>query len=300
MNSYLRGYVLVSLACCILSTHQANAQVPSLCVKQHIAAVKRDGIALGIAATDADALISKVARSIGLSQSVAVVPCSFSSKAVSWYARNIPEVPNGEYVIYNPDWVREVIGKDQIQAIALFGHELGHFVNRHFDTRQDLTLKEKETEADHFAGCAVARLKGSFSALESLLSRLRREEPDSSYPSRLASIESARNGFQDCGGDVAKRCRKPEHGLDGWGFETTITRNSNWRGGGGSQPGYCSELVAAVRSEFPNASEVETRSSNESTRDSCSPFRCIQYQYTCSVTVRGRPIYKEAESTSCP
>lgn len=297
----MRKYFFRALVAMLLGGFQYHvlAQVPSLCVKQHIAAVARDGTTLGIALGDAEALIARVARSIGLSQSVSVVPCRFSSKAISWYARNVPDVPNGEYVIYNPDWVREVIGKDEIQAIALFGHELGHFVNRHFDTRQDLTLKEKETEADHFAGCAVARLKGNFATLENLLSRLR-TEVDANYPNRLTSIESAKKGYADCGGDVAKRCRKPEHGLEGWGFETTFTRNSNWRGGGGSQGGYCAELTATARNEYPNAVEIDTRSSSENTRDSCSPFRCIQYQYTCSVSVRGRPIYKEAESSSCP
>lgn len=97
-----------------------------------------------------------------------------------------------------------------------------------------------------------------------------------------------------------KRCRLPEHGVENWRLANTVTRSSNWRGGGGSQPGYCLELAAEVRQEFASSTVVEVKSSSETTRDSCAPFRCIQYQYTCSVVAKNDPIYKEAESESCP
>jgi hypothetical protein len=229
---------------------------------------------------------------------VTVVPCSFGEKASAWLGKPSDDSQEGEYIIYNPDWVREILGKDKIQAVALFAHELGHFLNADFTTRRNMPRRDKERDADHFAGCAVAKMSGDFSRLEDLLSRLRLEK-DTFYPDRLSSIESARKGFELCGGSTAKKCRLPQHGIESWGYEKTITRDSNWRGGGGSQPGYCAELRVQLQSEYPDAQEQETITSSEQTRDNCAPFRCIQYQYHCTVTVRGKPLFKELESKSC-
>ncbi|MBB3220377.1 hypothetical protein [Pseudoduganella umbonata] len=292
----LFNYFLITL---LGASGPSIAQVPTLCVSQHLALIKKDGKQLGIAPDEASELIGRVARSIGLSQTVTTVPCHFFSKAAAWNARDNAGIPDGDYVIYNPDWVREVIGSDRTQAIALFGHELGHFVNRHFDTRQYLSSIDKEKEADRFAGCAVARLKGDFAALDNLFKRLR-GDVSADYPDRLSSLESARGGYGDCGGDAARRCRRPEHGLERWGTETIVTRSSNWRGGGGSQPGYCAELAAVVRVQSAPLALIETINSSETSRDSCAPFRCIQYEYTCSVSVKQDPVYKEVESASCP
>lgn len=45
-------------------------------------------------------------------------------------------------------------------------------------------------------------------------------------------------------------------------------------------------------SETAHTFEVVTR--NENTRDTCSSFRCIEYQYFCTVRVKGEPVYLEA------
>lgn len=266
------------------------------CVSTYMAAKKSDQI-LGIAATDAERHVSRVAQSIGLKRPVIVVPCTSIQKAYAWPGE--PGKSEGEYIIYNPTWVREVLGKDEVQAIALFGHELGHFYNADFTSRKNLSRQQQELDADRFAGCAVARTSGDFAKLEDLLSRLRLEK-DAYYPDRLSSIESAKEGFKECGGIANKKCRLAENGVERWGFETTVSRNSNWRGGGGSQPGYCAELQAQLRQEYPDAQETDVRASSEDTRDSCRPLRCIQYQYQCTVTVRGRPVFRELESKSCP
>ncbi|QCP12087.1 hypothetical protein [Pseudoduganella umbonata] len=188
----LFNYFLITL---LGASGPSIAQVPTLCVSQHLALIKKDGKQLGIAPDEASELIGRVARSIGLSQTVTTVPCHFFSKAAAWNARDNAGIPDGDYVIYNPDWVREVIGSDRTQAIALFGHELGHFVNRHFDTRQYLSSIDKEKEADRFAGCAVARLKGDFAALDNLFKRLR-GDVSADYPDRLSSLESARGAME--------------------------------------------------------------------------------------------------------
>lgn len=272
---------------------------PALCVSEYLAKRKTEQ-SLGIAAADAERLVSEVGQSIGLRRNVTVVPCPFAEKAYAWLGKPSDDLTDGEYIIYNPDWVREILGRDRIQAIALFAHELGHFLNADFTSNINKPRREKERDADHFAGCAVAQLSGDFSKLEDLLSRLRLEN-DSLYPDRLSALESARKGFEKCGGGrVVRKCRLPQHGVESWGYERTITRDSNWRGGGGSQPGYCAELKEQLQTEYPDAQELLTITSSEETRDDCQPFRCIKYQYHCTVTVRGKPIFKEQESKNCP
>ncbi|MCR5867730.1 hypothetical protein [Aquincola sp. J276] len=276
---------------------QAAAQ-SAACVSTYLAKRKSEPT-LGIAASDAERLVSRVARSLGLMRPVTVVPCTFAEKAHAWVGKPDDDSPEGEYIVYNPDWVREVLGKDEVQAVALFGHELGHFLNGDFTTRKGLPRSQLERDADRFAGCAVARLSGDFSRLENLLARLRLEK-DAVYPDRLTSIQSAKEGFDACGGAVVKKCRLPDHGVESWGYDVVVSRSSNWRGGGGSQPGYCAELQAQLRGEYPDAQEVITRSSSESSRNTCAPFNCPNYQYHCTITVRGKPVFKELESKKCP
>lgn len=284
---------LVSLLCMSDLAYAQSTQ----CVNSYFAARKANR-ALGISAPDAEQLVSAVAQSIGLSRSVTVVPCTFIEKAYAWPGDE--EVPEGEYILYNPTWVREVLGTDKVQAVALFGHELGHFLNGDFTIRKEVPRQQRELDADHFAGCAVARMPGDLSRLQDLFSRLRLKTGSVDYPDQLKSIDRAKEGFSACGGAAIKLCRLPEHGVERWGFETTISRSSNWRGGGGSQPGYCAELGAQLRQEHPDAQEFETRTSSEDIRDTCQPFRCIQYQYTCTVAIRGRPVFREMESKNCP
>jgi hypothetical protein len=199
----VRLSILSSLLLVAMTTAHAQDPTPAeLCIKNYFASFKKTGRSLGISVSEADDLVHKVAKSIGMSEQITVVPCSYASKAGAWSINSDPEVTSGEYIIYNPVWIREVIGNDQFQAIVVFGHELGHFVNRHFDARAGLPSVQKEAEADRFAGCAVARMRGQFSSLRELLSRLRSEEKTSNYPDRFASIESARSGFVDCGGNT--------------------------------------------------------------------------------------------------
>jgi hypothetical protein len=188
--------ILLSLK---LGSHAAGAQAWTLkpCMEQ----VSTQHDAFEIPASEAEALINQVAKSIGLvGVDVHVVSCELADKAYAYVSDGNEEgVPAGKYIVYNPAWLREVIGKDQVQAGALFGHELGHLLNDHFDAAKDLSTQQKETEADHFAGCAVARLLGQWADLEDLLSRVRSEK-DELYPDRLSSLEAAKNGFDACGG----------------------------------------------------------------------------------------------------
>jgi hypothetical protein len=160
-----------------------------------------------LAPADVEELISKVADSLGLNTTVTIVPCSFGDKVEAMYSNGAKNAqggyirgPEGDYIIYNPIWFREVVGQDYAQTVAVFAHELAHLLNRDFVApRVNLPRKTKELEADRFAGCAVAKMKVSLASYESLLSRIR---PDlsGSYPSKDESIAAARKAYTDCGG----------------------------------------------------------------------------------------------------
>lgn len=251
------------------------------------------------AATEAyEQVIKNIARKVGLTQTITVVHCDFSTKVEAFYANGqMNGVPAGQYVIYNPDWLREVIGTDNAQAIVIFGHEFGHFANSHFQDFNKPT-SEKELEADKFSGCAAARMKIKMSVLDDVLGRLRRDESSAKYAGREISLSAAKQGFTDCGG--LRVCRLPQNGMDYWGFEQSFRRELNWRGGGGNQQSYCDEMSSQLRGEFPQAVEFERISSTERTRDNCQPLRCIQYKYVCQIVVRSDPVFKEAEFADCP
>jgi hypothetical protein len=192
----------LTLALLLVGIPQAAfGQLEHACIKEFVAGRARGG-SLGIASTEAERIVADVAGSIGLRRPITIVPCHFAEKASASSPNGVAGVPAGEYIVYNPDWVREVLGKDKVQAIALFGHELGHFLNGDFTVRRNVPRAVQERDADHFAGCAVARLSGNFEALENLLSRLRRDT-DPLYPNRLQSISSARAGFEACARSTA-------------------------------------------------------------------------------------------------
>jgi len=137
--------------------------------------------------------------------SIKIVPCRAVDNALAFSPGPGAALPQGEYIFYNPEWVRNVLASDRTRAVAFFGHEFGHLAKGHFGANRELATKEKETEADEFAGCAVAQLGGDWSILEDLLSGIRFEIEDTDYPSLSTSLEIARAGFERCGGTVTPR-----------------------------------------------------------------------------------------------
>lgn len=183
----------------------AKAQdLPALCVREYLANLQKEGPARGFSPSEAELMVADVARSISFKQRIKVVYCTHVDAALAWPARGEKGIPDGDYIAVNPRWFREVIGDDKIQAIALLGHELGHYTGRHFESRSTIPREQQEAEADGFAGCAVARLSGDLTKLVNLLSRLRTVDGGGGYPSRATSLEAARQGFKDCGGGIQK------------------------------------------------------------------------------------------------
>lgn len=197
----------VSLICC-----SAHAESPPTCVESYFASLKRTGLSLGISRSDAEMLTAEVAKSISFPNPPTVVYCTYVSRVTAWPAKGVKGIPDGDYIAVNPQWLREVLGEDRVQAIALFGHELGHYLGRHFENRAHIPQKLMETEADRTAGCAVARLGGDLSKVKELFSRLRSESGDERYPPRAVSLAALQEGFNNCGGTspsptVSRECQ---------------------------------------------------------------------------------------------
>ena len=131
--------IAILLGCLTSFGMEAHAQYRT-CVDSHLAKVK-ESPALGIAPSEVDRLVSRVSESIGLKRPITLVPCSSVEKAYAWPDDKSPEL---EYIIYNPDWIRGILGKDEVQAIALFGHEMGHFFNGDFTVRKNFPGSSKK------------------------------------------------------------------------------------------------------------------------------------------------------------
>ncbi len=157
---------------------------------------------LGIASDEVTQLLAKLEALSGLSNDIVPFPCDAADKAESTYLDASSGLVPGEYIAYNPVWVREVIGNNRAEAIVLFGHELGHLINRHFTTGRSKLRLQKELEADRFAGCIAARMDVSWTDVSGILSRIR-DEYDTSYPSRIHSLEVAKAGYDTCKGAEA-------------------------------------------------------------------------------------------------
>lgn len=176
-----------------------------VCVKEHLSTLEEEGeTTLGISETRVESLLWDIAIATDLPSDfmagTVVLPCAYVEKAVAYFPNAFHVdlgVPARNYFIYDPDWTREVIGGDNWQAVALFGHELGHFWLSHFEQPGKSRIV-KEEEADQFSGCIVAKLGGPWEAVEDLLSRIRRDTATSKYPDRLTSLEKARQGYDDC------------------------------------------------------------------------------------------------------
>ncbi|MGO6740071.1 M48 family metalloprotease [Rhizobium ruizarguesonis] len=153
----------------------------------------------GIARPDAEKLIKDVGDAMAIVSEIVVVPCPYAVQVQSTVVLddNTDGITAGEYVIYSPIWVQQVLGTSKVEAVAVFGHELGHFVQRHFSSRRSIPDMQKEAEADYFAGCAVASMKYPWQPLHDLLQRIR-NETDEVYPNRLKSEEKAKQGYDTC------------------------------------------------------------------------------------------------------
>ncbi len=167
------------------------------CEEAYKVAIQSKQVALNISGSEASTIVNDIASKFGIdARSIAVIECASIDNAQADYSEGSASILQGEYVLYNPTWVTNVAGASKTELYAIFGHEIGHIANRHF-LKSTLARRDKELEADRFAGCVVAATGGEWEALEDLLNRLR-PEVESEYPSRVDAVAAARRGWNDC------------------------------------------------------------------------------------------------------
>lgn len=149
-----------------------------------------------------DETISKILNSIGLKSDITTVPCNWAQfSAVAWVAgaQQFTGVPEGRYIIYNSTQIQRVVGDDDALRVALLAHELGHFLNNDFSTgRAALGRSQRESDADYFAGCIVARFEFRSDDVLELIARIRNGTGGQGYPTRDESDELVLSGYNSC------------------------------------------------------------------------------------------------------
>lgn len=195
------GAAVAVSVCAFLAVPKASAQYASLCVLEY---QKERRSTAGFALEEVEKILQEITKAIGLSRKIELVPCQHIDKVQAYGPRTNAAVPVGDYIIYDHQWLREVIGRDYLEAVIVFAHEVGHFMNGDFDlvVDGDTITDTQEANADYFAGCAAARQNGAWPKVVDLLSRLRDEDGYGGYPDRDRSIAKAMSGFLQCGGEI--------------------------------------------------------------------------------------------------
>lgn len=215
---FLRVFAVVMLLT-VVSCSNSETEVPQLdvaspgklldhevCISEHNYRVSSASFEPNTDEKDAVRALNEIAEKLGTVNVPKLVPCNFASKARTYYVpEEIPESANssrilaGEYIVYNPDWIRELLGDDLNALYALFGHELGHFINRDFtEPRIRTFIQEKERDADWFAGCALGLTDRDFVSAETVLRKIREKKRAMDYPPINESLEAAYSGYQSC------------------------------------------------------------------------------------------------------
>lgn len=170
-----------------------------------------------------DTEITKVQDALKLDGKIVSVPCNHNSKVVAHVVGDgNDKAPPGEYIIYDPDWVRETIRMNAVETWFVIGHELGHFANRHFSNRSFISNEEKELEADGVGACAVGRHGGVWAELQEVI-EIYRPDGQAGYPTAAESLPLAREKYIACGGMDESTCPEgewdeacPPDGLADW------------------------------------------------------------------------------------
>jgi hypothetical protein len=204
MRPGIKGCLLPSVVFVFTWMLAANASAQITCIQTYVSSGATS--TLGFAQSDVESIVSQISKAIGLDPTgIKVVPCAGVGKVQSAYYDQA-DVPLGDYVLYDPVWVREVVGNQltgearrqaRDEAVFLFGHELGHILGRHFTSSRSLPRIDKELAADKFAGCTAGVLAADWKNIEEFIGRIR-GDTDTTYPSRVRSVTATRASFDSC------------------------------------------------------------------------------------------------------
>ena len=199
MSALLSRLSLISGAVAFVFACAAFADDAEQCVQQRLASIA-DGNepTYGFAATEVEDIYTEVVTKTGFEGwSISLVPCERDGLK----AETLNPKVYGYYIVYNPNWVRETFRDRKWDVLVLFAHELAHYKLEHFsDTTKDRVTKE--TEADRYAGCTIARLGGSLADALEPFKWMRKEVDGVFYPSRDVSLQVVEEGYNECAGSA--------------------------------------------------------------------------------------------------
>jgi len=191
---------ILSILIFMMVISPARAQVT--CIENYLSAKPIPSI--DIQPKDVTELLSRIAESIGLTlDGITIVACDGETQVHEYFYQNSNEIPTGDYIIYDPIWLRQVVGMDindiktkaRDEAVFLFGHEFAHALMRH-KIRNVAPLKA-EMEADYFGGCAAVMMGAKWENVADLIQRIR-GAADSDHPSRERTLAIVKTGFEYC------------------------------------------------------------------------------------------------------
>ena len=94
-----------------------------------------------------------------------------------------------------------------------------------------------------------------------------------------------------------KVCRDPAHGVEQYQYSESVSDQSGWRGGGYSQPAFCSELMRRKEAAIGQSIVWGTPQSSEDSRR--VGLGRVEYNYVCTISAQWAPVYRAARSEIC-
>lgn len=111
----------------------------------------------------------------------------------------------GAYILVNPEFfkaAKEAAGDNDFVYLSVIAHELGHHINRHFYPKpngNELTVEERELEADKFSGWAMSMICASAEEAQLTMRDFvpKVHNPGSGYPDPARRLQSILSGFRN-------------------------------------------------------------------------------------------------------
>jgi tetratricopeptide (TPR) repeat protein len=151
----------------------------------------------------AENALELILNTIGASKRFVLLPCENVNNASAFSLKGI------RYIFYNKDFMQSIDSGNNWGNLFVLAHEVGHHINNHTldfvlyatKTIGTITLKQKrqqEIEADEFAGFVLARLGGSLSEANQVISSISTNKDDSysTHPSRNKRLNAVKIGYE--------------------------------------------------------------------------------------------------------
>ena len=150
--------------------------------------------------TSADNALERILGVIGASKRFVLQPCDNINNAVATSFNGI------RYILYDRDFMNTLDSGSNWGNLFILAHEVGHHINGHsldillYKSVEPKTLKQRrqqELEADEFAGFILAKLGGSLSSCNDVITKISNNSDDTynTHPSRNKRIGAVRKGY---------------------------------------------------------------------------------------------------------